>query len=281
MVLTLLALALAPAGALFLFFYVRDRHNREPWFPLVVTFLLGAAALLPAVACGFTLEWLTGWSSDTSALLPLFLGALGVVGLVEEGWKFFVVRMYSYRRREFDEPYDGIMYSVMAALGFATVENVLYVFTGGIGTGILRALLAVPGHAFYGVLMGYYLGEAKFAVSRRRAALLQLAGLGLAVLGHGVYDFMVFALDERPLLILMLPVFAVLSWVILLRATRERALQSPHRHPRLAALHRTMEQEAERAANEQALNQTADRPEIRDQQPETRESGDGGPGGQQ
>ena len=288
MILTLIVVALAPGAALFLFFYARDRYNREPLFPLIVTFLLGAASLLPAAACSLGLERLTGWTSSTSRLLPLFLGALVVVGLVEEFWKFVVVRLYSYNRREFDEPYDGIMYSVMASLGFATGENLLYVVSGGVGTGILRVLLAVPGHAFYGVLMGYFLGSAKFAVNRRRAAGLQLAGLGLAVLAHGVYDFMVFALNERPLLLLMLPVFAVLSWVIFFRATRERAQQSPYRHPRLAALHRTMAQEA--AAQEGRSQKSAVRSEMaevgeeeaetEDQMPETGNPDDSSPGGQ-
>jgi protease PrsW len=276
-ILTLVALALAPGAALFLFFYARDRYNREPLYPLVVTFLLGAAALLPSVFCSLGLQRLTGWSSHTSRLLPLFLGALVVVGLVEEGWKFLVVRLYSYNRREFDEPYDGIMYSVIASLGFATVENVLYVVNGGVGTGILRALLAVPGHAFYGVLMGYFLGSAKFAVRRREASLLMLAGLGAAILAHGLYDFMVFALDERPLLILMLPVFAVLSWVIFFRTTRERAQQSPYRHPRLAALHRTMAQEAaEQTLNtktQSSQSPDADRSDSRGQTLETEDSG--------
>ncbi len=234
----LLALAVAPGGALVLFFYMRDRYNREPFFPLLMTFLLGVGALLPAMLTSLALQRLTGWTSRSANLLHLFLGALLIVGLVEEGWKFVAVRLYSYRRPEFDEPYDGILYSVMASLGFATVENVLYVLEGGVGTGVLRALLAVPSHAFYGVLMGYFLGEAKFAPGRVRAALLSLGGLGLAVLAHAVYDFLVFALDQRPLLLLMLPVFAALSWVIFFTATRRHAEQSPFRHPKLAALHR-------------------------------------------
>lgn len=239
MLFTLLGLAIAPGAALILFFYLRDRYSREPIFPLVMTFLLGIGALFPAFACSLTLQRLTGWTSATTSLLHLFLGAVLIVGLVEEFWKFVVVRLYAYNRPEFDEPYDGIMYSVMAALGFATVENILYVLNHGVGVGILRALLAVPGHAFYGVLMGYFIGEAKFTQSRSRAVLLQAVGLGLAVLAHGVYDFMVFALDQRPLLLLVLPVFAALSWVIFFKATRAHSERSPFRHPRLAAVHRS------------------------------------------
>ncbi len=253
-VIYLLALAIAPAAALFLFFYLRDRYKKEPLFPLAITFLLGAAALVPSASVSILLQFWTGWSSRTPNLIQLFLGALLIVGLVEEGWKFLVVRLYSYHRPEFDEPYDGIMYSVMAALGFATVENVLYVLNSGFGTGIARALLAVPGHAFYGVLMGYFLGEAKFCQTRTRANLLSLAGLGLAVLAHGLYDFMVFLLDKKPLMLLMLPIFAVLAWVVFFKATRRQAEQSPYKRPRLAALHRTSAKETEDATDDSGPN---------------------------
>lgn len=237
--LTLVVLALAPAGALFLFFYARDRYNREPLYPLVITFLLGAGSLLPAVALSLWAQHLTGWHSRVTGLWQLFLGALFIVGVVEESAKFAVVRLYSYNRREFDEPYDGIMYSVAAALGFATVENVFYVLDAGLGAGILRGLLAVPSHAFYGVLLGYFLGEAKFAPTRRRTVGLSLLGLGLAVVAHGVYDFMVFALGQRPLMILVLPVYIALAWVVFFRATRSHAARSPQRSPELAALRHT------------------------------------------
>ena len=231
--LPLVALALAPVLALGVFFYARSHRGRAGFSGLIWTFLLGAAILVPAAAISITLENLTGWTPRTPSLLGRFVGAMLIVALVEESWKFLVVRLYAYDRPDFDEPYDGIMYSVVAALGFATVENLLYVLSGGFGVGVLRALLAVPGHAFYGVLMGYFLGEAKFAGRRARAFWFQLVGFGLAVLAHGVYDFVVFSLDRRPLLILVLPVYALLSWVVFFQATRRHAKQSFRRHPAL------------------------------------------------
>lgn len=236
MFLSLVAVALAPVLALGLFFYLRDRYKKEPLGQLLLTFTLGALILIPAAVTSLILQRLTGWTSSTPGLLARLLGALFIVGLVEESWKFLVVRLYAYNRPEFDEPYDGIMYAVVAALGFATVENLLYVFDGGFGVGVLRALLAVPGHAFYGVLMGYYLGEAKFAATPARSAGYQLAGLGLAVLAHGVYDFIVFALDKRPLMVLVLPVYALLAWAVFFRATRRQAEQSFRRHADLSGL---------------------------------------------
>ena len=234
----LLVIAIAPAVALFLFFYFRDKYRKEPLGVLLVTFALGAASLVPAAITSLSLQKLTGWRSSTPSLLQAFLGAMIIVGLVEEGAKFLVVRFYAYHRPEFDEPYDGIMYSVMAALGFATFENIIYIFSNGAGTGVMRALLAMPSHAFDGVLMGYFLGEAKFARSDRAGNWLSALGFGLAVVAHGMYDFIVFTLDKRPLMVLSLLTMAVLFWVIFFKATRKLSEQSPYKHPRLAALHR-------------------------------------------
>jgi protease PrsW len=233
-----LVVAIAPAVALFLFFYLRDKYRREPIGVMLVTFILGAASLAPAAITSLSLQKLTGWRSSTPNLLHAFLGAMVIVGLVEEGAKFLVVRFYAYHRPEFDEPYDGIMYSVTAALGFATLENILYVSSNGAGTGVMRALLAMPSHAFDGVLMGYFLGEAKFARNDRVGNWLSALGFGLAVVAHGLYDFIVFALDKAPLMLLSLITMAVLFWVIFFKATRKLSEQSPFKHPPLAELHR-------------------------------------------
>ena len=252
----LLVIAIAPAVALFLFFYLRDKYRREPIGVLLVTFGLGAASLVPAAVTSLALQRLTGWRSNTPSLLQAFLGAMIIVGLVEEGAKFIVVRFYAYHRPEFDEPYDGIMYSVMAALGFATLENIIYIFSNGAGTGVMRALLAMPSHAFDGVLMGYFLGEAKFARSDRVGNWLSALGFALAVIAHGLYDFIVFSLDKRPLMILSLLTMAVLFWVIFFKATRKLSEQSPYKHPQQAALHRD-------SAGENAEEKTANRQDTK------------------
>jgi RsiW-degrading membrane proteinase PrsW (M82 family) len=247
----LLVLAIAPAVALFLFFYLRDKYRKEPLGILLATFGLGAASLVPAALTSLSLQKLTGWHSDTSNLLHAFLGAMIIVGVVEEGAKFIVVRFYAYHRPEFDEPYDGIMYSVMAALGFATLENILYVVSNGAGAGVMRALLSMPSHAFDGVLMGYFLGEAKFARNDRVGNWLSALGFGLAVTAHGLYDFIVFSLDKAPLMILSLLTMMVLFWVIFFKATRKLSEQSPHKHPQLADLHRDSAEEAKKAEHNQ------------------------------
>ena len=114
----------------------------------------------------------------------------GIVALSEEGSKFITLRFIPYRRKSFDDPFDGIIYAVMVGMGFATLENIGYVMQHGLATGILRMFLSVPAHGTFAVLMGYHVGLAKFDPANRKKH-LQLAIL-LPVLFHGTFDFFLF-----------------------------------------------------------------------------------------
>ena len=109
------------------------------------------------------------------------------VGLVEELSKFIFIRFVLYRNRNFNEPFDGIVYAVMVGMGFATFENFLYVFQYGVATGVLRMFTAVPAHAMFAVLMGYFLGKAKFI--HHREMFYSVVALLVATLFHGAYDY--------------------------------------------------------------------------------------------
>lgn len=97
-----------------------------------------------------------------------------------------MLRRYAYDKKAFDEPFDGIVYSVMVAMGFATIENVGYVYQHGIGTGVMRMFLSVPAHGSFAVMMGYYVGMAKFKPGM--AYVLRTVGIFWAVILHGSYD---------------------------------------------------------------------------------------------
>jgi len=221
----LLALALAPGFAISLFVYLKDRYNREPWRALLFSFLLGMISIVPAIALemtsGITVEGFTGQSVQRVAL-----EAFGVVALSEEGCKLAMVLLYAFRSRHFDDPFDGIVYAVMVSMGFATLENIGYVMNGGYATAILRMFLSVPAHACFGVLMGYYLGLAKFDAGRRPLHLLR--SLAWPVLFHGAFDFFLFL--GYPLLQIA---GALASFVIALRLSRKAIRQ----HQALSANH--------------------------------------------
>jgi RsiW-degrading membrane proteinase PrsW (M82 family)/GNAT superfamily N-acetyltransferase len=181
----LIALAIAPGIAICLFIFHRDAYNREPKRNLLAGFMLGAAIVLPVA---YAEIFFSQFSSNTipGTAATAFL----VVALIEEAGKFVVLRFYAYPKKSFDEPLDGIVYAVMIGMGFATLENILYVQKYGVQTGFLRMFLAVPAHATFGVLMGYHVGRAKF--DRPNNGRLLLIGLFWAVFFHGLYDFFLF-----------------------------------------------------------------------------------------
>jgi RsiW-degrading membrane proteinase PrsW (M82 family) len=116
-----------------------------------------------------------------------FANAFFKVALVEEFSKFIFIRFILFRNKNFNEPFDGIVYAVMVGMGFATLENILYVFQYGFTTGVLRMFTAVPAHATFAILMGYFLGKAKF--SNRNKFMYSLMALVIATLFHGAYDY--------------------------------------------------------------------------------------------
>jgi protease PrsW len=185
----LLALTVAPGLAIALFIYLKDRYDREPFRQLIWAFLLGVCSTIPAAALSYSFAGVPGLQGGESEKAT-FTYAFITVALAEEGSKFFFLRLF-YRKPFFDEPFDGITYAVMISMGFATLENLLYVFGSGMGsysTALLRMLTAVPAHASFAVIMGYFVGMAKFKPHNR--TLYLLLGLLGAIFFHGTYDFL-------------------------------------------------------------------------------------------
>jgi len=207
--LELLVLAVAPGIFLVWFFYTRDKYEKEPKRLVAKTFAYGLLSTILA----FPIELFGGTIIPQSSYLPtLFLHVLLVVGLTEEGVKLLSVRLAAYRSNSFNEVMDGIVYTAAAALGFATLENVLYAVTGGLGTTLIRAVTSVPGHALLGGIMGYYVGIAKFTPSKETD--LTLEGLVIATVLHGLYDFAIFAFPA-PWNIFLLALLLISMTVIL------------------------------------------------------------------
>ena len=186
----LFAAAVLPALLLVWFFHARDTFP-EPPRVLWTTFGLGCLSVVPAVALGMTIEPVL---QTRDALSVAAFQAFVIAALCEEAAKLSVLLGYSFRRSEFDEAMDGIVYGAAASLGFAALENTLYVLDGGFAIAIMRGVLSVPGHATYGAVMGYYVGRARFDRGNR----WRLVGLGLlsAVLLHGFYDLPLMLLDK-------------------------------------------------------------------------------------
>lgn len=219
----LLYVALAPVLAVALFFYERD-HEKEPRKLLIWAFFLGMAGVVPTLILGAIMS-VMGFDPESDSLAWSFISITLMIALVEELSKFFGVRMWIYRKADFNEPYDGIVYCVMAALGFAALENVMYVMQGGLGVGIGRAFTSIPAHAVMGVFIGYFLGIQKHDGKRG----YEFIGLAAAVTFHAFYDFFLINAEEYPVFLLLclgMFIWAMrLGWV----ATQKHLDRSPFR----------------------------------------------------
>lgn len=223
-ILSLLAVALAPAIYLAIVIYGRDKYSPEPKKILLVAFLWGCFSVIPAIFLE-TIGAKFGHGISTNIFKTAFY-AFVVVGLSEELSKFVMLRLHAYRHPAFNEPFDGIVYASFVALGFATVENIAYVFMHGYGTGILRMFTAVPAHFSFGVIMGYYVGKAKFNANKK--FILMFQGVFYATFMHGAYDFFAMQKNFPSLSILTLGVL-IMSWRISKNAINEMQSDSKFR----------------------------------------------------
>ena len=190
----LVALAIAPGIAVSLFIYSLNKYGKEHTGNLLLSFILGMVATLPALLVQTLSEDVRDEPSRHSILSYVWY-AFVIIALSEEGSKFLVLRFFAYPRPTFNEPFDGILYSVMIGMGFATVENIEYVSQFGLETGVSRFFLAIPAHASFAVLMGYQVGWAKF--DKHRPGWRMWKGLLIAVLFHGSFDFFLFLQQNR------------------------------------------------------------------------------------
>lgn len=207
-----------------LYFYKRDTHEPEPQEKVAQMMGWGALCVIPALILELTAPAIFPLVTGDN-LFSIALNAYLVVALAEEFCKFMAVKKKIYDDPELDEPYDGVVYCVATSLGFAIVENVLYVFSGGFGVGILRALMAVPAHALFAVFMGYYVGKSKFVEDPGLRTRYLATGLLVAVASHGTYDFVLFTNIPA----LQLTVFPLLGlfWAVALWKVRKAVAVSP------------------------------------------------------
>jgi len=203
--LTLFILSIAPGFFILWYIYHKDKYEKEPKRLIIITFVLGAVAVIPAGTIENILMDLIGIPMEGN-FLGAFIGAFFVVGPTEEFCKYLAVRVKAFRSPDFNEVMDGIVYGVAGAIGFATLENIYYVFDKGIAVGIIRAIFAVPSHAIEGAILGYYMGMRKMNPESKKRYIG--AGIGIAILFHGAYDFVLFT--QTVLGVLIIP---ILLWL--------------------------------------------------------------------
>ncbi|PWI59042.1 PrsW family glutamic-type intramembrane protease [Sulfoacidibacillus thermotolerans] len=206
----LLLAAIVPAWLFLAIIYAVDRKREKPQFVFLLYFI-GMLIVLPAaLAEKYLLDLYSQTSEPQTGFLATLVTAFFIAGAVEESLKAIAFKQLVYPRPFFDEPYDGVVYAVAIGLGFATVENVLYVLSSGLSTAFVRAFTAVPAHALFGVVMGAYFSRSKFQGSPMWPAFVVPALL------HGIYDS--FALAQSYFANLLLVVY--LMWLVRFAYTR-------------------------------------------------------------
>lgn len=196
--------AFAPSAAILSFIYLKDKYEPEPLKLIIKMFILGFLLVFPAYVFEKTFQEglnVFGWySSDIN------------IAIIEEFLKWFTLYYMMYKNIEFNEPYDGIVYSVSIAMGFATLENIGYIFYNSIEPSmvILRSLLPVSGHALFGIIMGFFMGQAKFSIEKNETKLLLLS-CTIPILLHIVYNF-ILTQHFANWVSLMVPFLILLWW---------------------------------------------------------------------
>jgi len=225
-VILLLIISILPIILIGYYLYKKDK-NKEPKGLLFLLFFGGILSCVYVIFISVFLNFIPVFQMDFNKLnfiekiINIFIG----ISLVEELSKWLILYLISYNHKEFDELYDMIIYATFVSLGFACFENILYVLEGGFTVGILRAVLAVPGHVWDAVFMGEYLGIAKICRLNGRKDLEKkniLLSIIIPFVLHGIYDFCLEL--ENYLAITLFFVFVVIMYIISIKKIKKIAL---------------------------------------------------------
>ena len=218
------AVSILPVVLIGWFIYRKDRE-KENYRILIKLFLGGMASCFVTLILTAILNHVFPFFASNYEDLNLFELVIYVfigVALIEEFSKWLMAFLISYNDSAFDEFYDAIMYCIFVALGFACFENLLYVYQNGLGTGITRAILAVPGHACDGMFMGYYFGLSKIGYLNNRKD-IHIKNLVLSILvptiTHGIYDYCLFS--NRVILIILFFVFVISMYIYVFQKVKK------------------------------------------------------------
>lgn len=210
----LICLAIIPVILLGCYVYFKDK-DKEPKKLIFKLFICGILSALLTLIITFTLENTFSFLKEDYTQfdeINLFMYVFLVIGLVEELSKWIFLYLFSYHNKEFDQLYDMVVYSVFVALGFAFIENILYVYSGGIVVAIIRGFSSIPCHVSMGVFMGYYLSGAKlFDINNKKRLKIKYIILSILIpsILHGIYDY---CLSSSNFILL----FVVLLFIIIL-----------------------------------------------------------------
>jgi RsiW-degrading membrane proteinase PrsW (M82 family) len=212
--LTLLIFSILPTVLILLYIYSRKKYEQEPKSMLFKAFTLGILSAI-IIIIGALLTNISIKAGGT--VLDAFIDAFFWAAIPEEVVKFIMLYLLIWNNKHFEERFDGVIYSVFVSMGFATLENILYVSQSGLDVAILRAITAVPAHALFGIAMGYYFSYAKFMLDRKKKYIFM--SISIPIVLHGIYDFLLLwrvTLKENNLVFSVILLMLFLTFVLFL-----------------------------------------------------------------
>ena len=218
-------ISLAPVFIIAFYIYYRDKWEKEPIGLLIASLLSGAVIVIPVILVETFLQASPFFDISSAYSAATYNGFI-VAGTTEELFKLSMFLILIWGNKNFNEKFDGIVYAVFISLGFAGIENLIYVFNYGINIGYIRAFTAVPAHAIFGVIMGYHLGLAKMNNSGRTYHFFM--AIILPILFHGFYDWIV--MINQPWYLLLFIPYIFFLWRRAFRRIKELSDNSRFRN---------------------------------------------------
>lgn len=220
----LLFLALLPVSCFMIWIYYKDRYEKEPPKTLLKYFLLG---ILVSILSIFIELYLNKFDIFYGLLSGIYI-AFFVTAFTEEGLKSIILIPILLREKNFNEKLDGIIYSIFLSLGFATIENIIYLMKEKseltFSLGITRGLISIPSHIMFAITMGYYISKYKFTKDDYKKNKYLYFAVIIPILLHGVFDF-ILMIGYRWAIIVFI-VYIIFLWKINLDKLDKYALYS-------------------------------------------------------
>lgn len=204
----LIIIAIMPIMLLLKFVFQKDTIEKEPLIMLLILFIFGILSAIIVIFLSNTIQSIVHINN-------IFYSSFIQVALIEEICKWICIYLIAWRSKEFNYKFDAIVYSIFVALGFALVENIGYSFQYGIITALLRAIISVPGHAFFAIYMGYYLGLAKMYYAkhdRKNGGIYSICSILVPTLLHGIYDYCIISKNDG--LYILLIIFIITLYIL-------------------------------------------------------------------
>ena len=213
----ILLIALLPVVILVYYIYHKDKKSPEPTGQLIKAFFFGILSVPLSFCMSIPLGLIGVYPAEATSILGSVCAAFFGAAIPEEIAKFIMLWLLLRKNPYFDEKMDGIVYAVCVSLGFAALENIMYLFSNEetyLSVGIARAIFAVPGHFCFGILMGYYYSLAKFYPKTPTKNKVFI--LAAPIIVHGLYDSILFIINVTPaisgVLLIVFLVFCHKMW---------------------------------------------------------------------